>query len=170
MLQWNEITNLEIFEMIKNLHPDKAAGEDEIPSFAIKEGRIYIIPFLKSIYNKVWKTGEYTTKWNTGIIIPIPKTREEFPTTEDTRPITLLSHISKGMEKIVLKKIQELNRRSQIIFRNHNVFHEGRSTMECLTILHSKAHKAITERKVLAVCFLNLTKAYDKVDRKILIK
>ena len=170
LLMNSKIQKQEIEEMMKNMMPLKAPGEDGIQPFAIKEGWEETRDMLLELYNKIWIGGEYPSEWNEGIIIPFPKNQEEYPKPKDFRPITLLSVMGKGLEKIVLKRLQKLNRTFSVIPDSQWGFQAGKSTIENLIVLHRRAHDAVTRRKILGVAFMDISKAYDNVDRRILQK
>jgi hypothetical protein len=115
-------------------------------------------------------TGEYPSEWNTGIIIPFPKKQVDYPKINEFRPITLLSVVAKGLEKIVLKRLQKLNTKYNLIPPNQWGFLKGRSTYENLSILYDKTQRGMTNKNIVSLAFLDLSKAYDRVNRKLLIR
>lgn len=163
------IKRKEIERMLDGIKKNKAPGLDKIEPFALKKGNCAMKRILYDLYNKVWES-DYPKKWNLGTIIPIQKNKKEFPQPEEFRPISLLSVLSKGMEKIVLNRLKEINRSNEIIPENQRGFKKGYSTIENCVILHDMAHEAITNKKIFAVAFMDLSKAYDRVQREKLIK
>lgn len=64
--------------------------------------------------------------------------------------------------------MEEIINEFQLISDNQFEFVKRRITSELLKILYSKANNALNNLEILAVCFLDLSKAYDNVDINIL--
>lgn len=89
---------------------------------------------------------------------------------ENYRPISLTSHIIKIFGRVVRKKMVEHLTANEILCKNQHAFQKGRS---CLTQLI--AHLDIIIRNALEgndtdSIYLDFSKAFDKVDHKILIQ
>lgn len=159
------ISRNEVSRMFDEIKKNKAAGDDDLRPFDLKRGNEEMMKTLLVLYNKCWKRSEYPTKWNTGKIVCIPKKKEEYLNVSEFRPIQLLNIAARGFEKIILRRIQRINEKLRVIPDNQWGFKPGKTTLENLAILHEKAHEACVERSILGVVFLDLSKAYDRVDR-----
>ena len=90
----------EVFELHVNLDSKKASGPDGISARMIKETASSTTPVLTRLFNQSIQTGELPLAWKSSNIVPIPKG----PNSDELsnyRPISLLSIISKALEKII---------------------------------------------------------------------
>merc|ERR1711991_328895 len=124
---------------------------------------------MGSLFNRMLSESWFPQEWNTSITVPIPK-RGKPVTPSNLRPISLLSSIGKIFEKIVLKKLTANKKLMNTIPNNQFGFVRGFSTREPLELLRSNVLFNMTKKKSTAALFLDLSKAYDSVKRKILIK
>ena len=60
---------------------------------------------LTAICNKIWKTGEWPTTWTQSLVITLPK-KGNLQVCQNYRTISLISHPSKFMLKIILNRLQ----------------------------------------------------------------
>ena len=61
---------------------------------------------LPSIFSKIWKTQQWPQDWKRSVFIPIPK-KGNAKECSDYRTITLISHASKAMLKILQARLQQ---------------------------------------------------------------
>ena len=88
------------------LDSTKATGPDEIPSRLLKDTLWEIAPSLTQIFNKSLCLGEIPDEWKLANIIPIHKKGDKSQV-ENDRPISLLSIVSKVLERCVLRNIRD---------------------------------------------------------------
>ena len=94
----------EVMEIIASLNIFKASGPDQISVRMIKGTASSIAPVLAQFFNVSIKSGRIPSAWKASIIVPIPKG----PSNTDPsnyRPISLLSVISKMLEKIICDRV-----------------------------------------------------------------
>ena len=82
---------------------------------------------LTTICNKIWKTGEWPTTWTQSLVITLPK-KGNLQLCQNYRTISLISHPSKAMLKIILNRLQP--QAEEIIAEEQPGFRAGRSTTE----------------------------------------
>ena len=84
-----------------------SAGVDNIPAELVqlvKAGGEDMTDILTSICYKIWKTGEWPTTWAQSLVIALPK-KGNLQLCQNYRTISLISHHSKVMLKIILKRL-----------------------------------------------------------------
>ena len=86
-----------------------------------------IISALLTICNKIWQTGDWPTPWTQSLIIPLPK-KGNLQLCQNYRTISLISHPSKVMLKILLNRLKP--QAEKIIAEEQAGFRPGRSTTE----------------------------------------
>ena len=80
---------------------NKAAGEDEIPYEFLMWLGTKARQLILFIYNKVWSGKELPVNWRRAVIIALLKDGKDSKDTTSYRPISLLSCMSRFLEKII---------------------------------------------------------------------
>ena len=93
---------------VKALKMGKAAGVDNIhvPAELVQAGGETIIDIMTAICKKIWKTGEWPTTWTQSLVITLPRI-DDLQLCQNYRTISLISHRSKVMLKIILDRLQQ---------------------------------------------------------------
>ena len=99
---------------------------DNIPAELVQAGGEAMIDILITIYNKIWKTGEWPTTWTQSLVIILTK-EGNLQLCQNYRTVSLISHPSKVM-KIILNRLQP--QAEEIIAEEQAGFRAGRSTTE----------------------------------------
>ena len=102
-------------------------------------------------------------------IIPIFKTGSKLLVT-NYRPISLLSVFSKIFEKIAHKQLYDFLINQSIIYESQFGFQRGRSTVHSLIEIIENIRNCIDHNNYGCGIFIDLKKAFDTVNHKILIQ
>ena len=124
---------------------------------------------LGHIFNLSLLEGVFPEKLKASRIVPIFKAGDK-TMCDNYRPISLVSSISKILEKIVANKLIEHLTSNNLIFEHQYGFLKGKSTEHNLIHLINSIGKAINENKFCIGVFLDLKKAFDVVPHNILLK
>ena len=117
----------EVEAAVKSLKPGKSAGVDNIPAELLQAGGETMIDVLLNICNKIWQTGEWPTPWTQSLVITLPK-KGNLLQCQNYRTISLISHASKVMLKILLNRLTP--QAEMIIAEEQAGFRPGHSTTE----------------------------------------
>ena len=98
----------DVLASLLRLDTNKATGPDEIPPRILKECAHQIVPSLCLLFNQSLQHGSLPEEWKLANIIPIYK-KGDISNVENYRPISLLSVISKVLERCVLRKLRPLD-------------------------------------------------------------
>ncbi|XP_037803588.1 uncharacterized protein LOC119598012 [Penaeus monodon] len=98
-LRLSPVSHTELSVIIKSLK-HSAPGHDDISSEIIKECASEIIPHLKDLINKSFKTGIFPSHLQIAKVVPIYKKGDK-TLPGNYRPISILSSFSKIFEKVV---------------------------------------------------------------------
>ena len=164
-IQFNE---QDIIWAINQIPLHSAPGPDKIPSILLKECKKELAPALLTIWRKSLNTGQIPDILKKQSIVPIHK-KESKAVPANYRPISLTSHITKLFERILRRSIVTF---LEANLRIHNSQHGFRPSRSCLTQLlhHLDSILTIIETNQNAdVIYLDLSKAFDKVNHSILI-
>ncbi|MCU7859181.1 MAG: endonuclease/exonuclease/phosphatase family protein, partial [Candidatus Thiodiazotropha sp. (ex Lucinoma kastoroae)] len=164
------ITTKEILDTIRNMAERKAPGPDEIAPFMIKRAGDNLTLALLTLYNRVFFMGKLPKKWLKATIVPIPKCRKNCIEVTQFRPISLLSVVGKILEAVVNKRLGETCERMEWLPTFQNGFRKGRSTLNNLIVLQQKIHATFKKKEIMLAVFLDIKKAYDCVNRELLVQ
>ena len=99
--------------------------------------------------------------WKNSAFIPVPK-KGNAKECKNHHPITLISHASKIMQKILQARLQQcVNQEPQDVQVG---FRKGRGTRDQIANIHWIIEKAREFQKNVYLCFTDYTKAFDWVD------
>ena len=124
---------------------------------------------LGHIFNLSITTGIFPKELKRSRVVPIFKSGD--PTSCDNyRPISLVSSISKILEKIVASKLTAHLESNNLLYKHQYGFLKGKSTEHNLLHLTNKIGEALNDNKFCIGIFLDLKKAFDVVSHQILLK
>ena len=141
----------------------KSPGTDHLIAEVFKHSFDIISPFLTRLYNKIFEEGIFPETWGEGIIIPIFKGGN--PEAKNFRGITLNNIISKIYSKLLVTRLTNWAKKHEKIIDNQFGFQKGKSTIDCIFILHALITKTLANKKKLYVAFLDWEKMFDRIDR-----
>jgi len=95
---------IEITRITMSLKPENSSGHDGLSSKLLKTLNQSICIPMCTIINKSLKTGDVPRSMNIAKVIPIHKSKDKTDL-GNYRPISLLSSLSKILEKIVLERL-----------------------------------------------------------------
>ena len=85
---------------------NKASGGDEIPVELFQILKDDAVKVLHSMCQQIWKTQRWPQDWKRSVFIPIPN-KGNAKECSDYHTITLISHASKVMLKILQTRLQQ---------------------------------------------------------------
>jgi hypothetical protein len=159
-LELLEFTEDEVLKTLKNLDVHKAVGPDKLSPRLLQEGRHIIVKPLTMLINKSLSTGKFPQAWKIASLTPIhKKSRKDL--VSNYRPISLLSVMSKVMERLVCQKLHSYL--STLLVPNQSGFRPNHSTITQLLEIYQEIVKAIDEHKEIFFIFFDISKAFDRV-------
>ncbi|KAJ2937413.1 hypothetical protein O0L34_g19102 [Tuta absoluta] len=153
------ISPAELAKAVVRLPNRKAPGPDGIPTAALKQLPRRGITTLARLFNGVLRTSHFPEDWKAGKVIVLPKPGKDRRQPSSYRPITLLSHVAKLFERLLLRRI-----RPHIQLRDEQYGFRGAhsTTLQLTRVLHHLADERNRERYTVGV-FLDIEKAFDRV-------
>ena len=160
---------IEIFNSITRLNSSKSVGPESIPASLLKLLAPDISIILSKIINECLTEGTFPQCLKTAKIIPVHK-KDSLLDPKNYRPISLLSNISKIFEKILHTRLYQFLERHNIIFKNQFGFRKQHNTTHACMALTEAIRNSLDNGEFAAGIFVDLQKAFDTVDHKILIQ
>ncbi|CAB3982691.1 Hypothetical predicted protein [Paramuricea clavata] len=157
----------EVQEILKTLDISKATGPDGIPAKLLKETASVIAPSLCKLFNKSLRTGEMPRDWKLANMVPIYK-KNEREHVENYRPISLLSVISKVLERCILNNIKDQLYKS--IPACQHGYLTGKSCVTNLLEALDHVGSLLDHGEQIDLVYLDMSKAFDMVSHNRLIQ
>lgn len=124
--------------------------------------------FVKLI-NLSLASGIFPDEWKCAKITIIPK-KGDLKSMDNLRPISILSELGKICEKFVKKQLVDYFEGNGIFYDWQFGFRSNRSVNDAVFLLVDEIFNAKNSGLNVCTAFLNLTKAFNYVDHKIIIK
>ena len=159
----------EVKKVIDNLKNSKTCGVDNIDSFVIKLAGTDLTPAITHIANLSLSQSYFPSTWKTAKVIPLFK-KEDATLPKNYRPVSLLPVTSKILERVAYQQLVEYLEQNHLLHHSHHGFRKHHSTTTALLEMYSSWVEAYQEDKVTAVVLLDMSAAFDLVDKSILIE
>jgi exonuclease III len=162
-------TELELIQAIKSMQNDKSEGPDgiavEIDRYAAgEESRATLL----QAFNKILSTGNVPALLRDVVITVLYKGKGSKEDCNNYRGISLMAHRGKILERMILNRLHPALK--DIVPVNQFGFTTGVGTADAILISRVVGVSAEKEHTGLVRCYIDLTKAYDKVNRELLWK
>ena len=157
-------TMQELTDAIRSLANGKAVVPDGVSVELFKitlNGDPALRRRLLDIVVRIWRGGEVPQQWKYAIIMVLHKKKDRIEC-GNYRGISLVAHAGKVMLKIIARRLSEY---VGILPEEQSGFRPNRSTTEMMLVIRRLQELARKKRIPLYVCFIDLTQAYDSVDR-----
>jgi hypothetical protein len=146
-----------------------SCGHDEISSYILTRIISYTSLPLSVIFNKSVLTGTVPQHFKIAKVIPIFKAGDNTKLI-NYRPISLLSTFSKVLERLIYNKVIKFIEKHKILSLSQYGFRSGHSTSHAIIDLTNSVTHHLDSGKKVAGLFLDISKAFDSLDHKILLQ
>jgi Reverse transcriptase (RNA-dependent DNA polymerase) len=160
---------IQVSEILKNFESKNSTDIDGISIKLLKFVAIEVSLPLAHVFNLSLSTGTFPSKLKQSRIVPIFKSGEQ-DNCDNYRPISLLSTLSKVLEKIVQIKLVNHLESNKLLYKHQYGFLRGKCTEQNLLHVTNKITEALNESKYCIGIFLDLKKAFDVCSHSILLK
>ena len=150
------VTPEEVRDTLKSLPIGKAAGPDLINNRLLKELAQPLALHLSDLFNLSLSSGSVPNIWKEANVSPIHK-KNDPSDVSNYRPISLLSTVSKVLEKIVHKYLFNFFRDNNVITAFQSGFVPGDSTVNQLIDIYNAFCKALDEGKEVRATFCDIS-------------
>ena len=158
----------EIAFIISSLDSHKSCGPNSIPMKILKLLKNDISQQLSDVFNLSFLTGQFPSVLKIAKVIPIHKKQSKVDYA-NYRPISLLSNIKKIIEKLMYKRLSNFLDINNLIYSLQFGFQQKYSTTHVLINLTESIRQTLDEGSFGCGIFVDLQKAFDTVDHKILL-
>ena len=159
---------LEVFKEINSLNLNKSPGLDGISAYFIKLASDNIAVPLSISCNLSFSESVFPNCVKNAEVIPLFKTGSKSELS-NYRPISLLSCLSKVVEKLIYSRLINYLNKNSILHHNQYGFRSGISTSHALLDAITITYDNINKMLYTLLIFIDYKKAFDTVCHKILL-
>ena len=166
--QLSHATHADLWKLLQKVSPSKACGVDGITARLIRACGDAIIEPLLYVINLSIDKCVVPLCWKMARVTPLHKGGS----TNDPncyRPISVLPLFSKFMERLVHNQLYSHLDRYQMLSDSQSGFRKADSTTTCLVDFLDAIYNNIEQGRLSGVAFLDLKKAFDTVDHKLML-
>ena len=166
--EFHHIDENKVCEIINNLSNKSSCGFDGIPLKLTKYLKPLIIQPITLIINQMLTTGIFPDKLKIAKVKPIFK-KGDISSFSNYRPISLLPPISKIFEKAIYDQTYSYFQQNNMFYSSQYGFRKGHSTEYAALELVDRILQHLDNNKLPINFYLDLSKAFDTLDHKILL-
>lgn len=158
----------EVVDIIMAL-PTKSSPLDCVPIFIYKKMVSFVAPILCDIFNSSISRGVFPDVLKVARVVPIHKAGNR-NIVSNFRPISILPLISKVIEKVMKVRVLEYFEKYKIIYDKQFGFRSGYSTSDAVVEFVDRCASSLDNKKFTVAVFLDLSKAFDTVNKDIMVR
>ena len=160
----NEIRKI-AFELLTKF----SSGYDNVSNVLLKEIIRDIVEPLSFIFNHSMQSGEFPDSMKLAEVIPLYKSKEHYLEC-NYRPISLLTPISKILEKIIYKRVYDFLVENCQLYENQFGFCSNHSCEHAIGQTVGTLLKNMENKKNSVCVLLDLSKAFDTIEHSIMLQ
>ena len=164
-----DITEQDVAGQLSSLNISKSYGPDGLGPRLLKELKPVIVETLQKMFQASLRQEIVPQAWKQATVVPLHKKGDRCDI-NNYRPVSLLNTSGKLMEKIVFKYIYNFFRDHYIISIWQSGFIPGCWTVCQLIEIYNTFCKAVSDGKEIRVVFLDISRAFDRVWHRGLLK
>jgi hypothetical protein len=158
----------EIKGALKKAKLNKAVGVDNLCYEIMKNEPSSIL--LLHLFNRILSCQIIPSIWRRTILKPIPKNASIDPRIPSQyRGIALLSIVYKLFTSVINTKLVKHLENGDMLSEEQNGFRKGRSCVEHIFVLNTVIRNRLADNQSTFVAFLDAEKAFDRIDRTLLL-
>ena len=154
----------EVITALKQMNSGKSPGLDGIPTEVLLCGGDAIAEALQDIFLGIWNGTPIPQEWKDAILVSLHKGKGATDVCGHFRGISLLVHVGKVFTRLLLNRLITYIC-PRIIPESQCGFRSGRGTVDMVFSARQIQEKCIEQRVDLYQVFIDLTKAFDTVNR-----
>ncbi|XP_054267049.1 uncharacterized protein LOC128989202 [Macrosteles quadrilineatus] len=167
--QFNMVSPNQILNLVKNFKNSSSPDYYGISCHILKSIIHHIIDPLTELINLCLVKGVFPECLKIARTVPIHK-KGDFSVISNYRPISILPVLSKILESIIKSQLLDYFEENNLLSTSQHGFRRGRSTVTALISLMEHANNTFEEGGILALTMCDLSKAFDCVNHKILLR
>ena len=162
------VTPQECMTVIHGLKNSKSPI-DALPVDLFKIASEIFSEILADLTNKCFISGVFPDPLKIACVTPVHK-KGDTKLMSNYRPISVVHYLCKIIEKLILKRLNSFLLKFQILHNDQFGFREGKSTSDAIIRLLDYLYDTIDHNEFAIALFIDYQKAFDTVNRNILLR
>lgn len=155
--------------LLKTINSIKFKNDSEnININTIKDALDIVDTVFCDLVNQSFDVGKFPENWKNSTIIPVKKKAKSIKCS-DQRPINTLPTYEKVIEHLTKNQLQNYLDERNIITKEQSGFRENHSCETALNLVIANWKQALDDKKVIVAVFLDLSRAFETLDRRRLL-
>ena len=156
----------EVYTLLNKLDVHKAYGTDNLSPHILKQCASQLSPSLAILFTLSMKTGKVPSQWKAPHVVPIFKKGDK-GNIENYRPVSLLSCVSKIMERCIFNHMYPIVEPS--LSKAQHGFMRNKSCTTHLLDMYHAIGSVLDASGQTELIYLDFSKAFDSVNHKLLL-
>ena len=144
---------------------NKSCGIDSLPPNLLRDSANEITYALTYLVNLSLSTPTFPSEWKAAKATPVFKSGNKTDI-ENYRPISILSVISKIIEREVHSQLYNYLEEGKLISDFQFGFRKGKSTIQAILTISDNIRNSVDSGKLVTGCFIDLSKAFDTISHR----
>ena len=162
-------TDREVYELILKLDSNKGPGIDNLDVKSIKSIAHIVSPHLAILFNQCMDEGVYPQCLKIAKCIPVFKGSPLDPSCAvNYRPISILTTINKTFERILHDQLSRYLEDHKLLPDFQYGYRKNHNTSQAILDFTEYVNKQCSNKQITIAIFMDLSKAFDTVDKSIL--
>ncbi|XP_035692597.1 uncharacterized protein LOC118427066 [Branchiostoma floridae] len=157
-------TELEVHHAIQRLSNGKAPGSDSIPAEVYKAGGPVLVEKLTELFQSQWQKNEIPQEFKDASIVHLYKRKGNRQSCDNHRGNSLLVIAGKILARVLLDRL--IQHMDAHLPESQCGFRKGRGTTDMIFAARQLQEKCQEQNRDLYTTFVDLTKAFDNVNRE----
>ena len=136
---------------------------DGVSAEMLKKGGVTVVEWLVRLFNVCFLLSVVPVDWVCACIVPLFKGKGDVYECSNYRGISLLSVVGKVYGRVLINRIRD--KTEKVISEVQGGFRRGRGCMDQVFVVRQICEKYLAKGKDVYFAFMDLEKAYDRVDR-----
>ena len=163
------VNKVYIEKLLSEINISKAAGIDSISGRFLKDGASKLAIPVMQLFNLSIALSTVPDNCKIAKLKPLFKKGSKTDP-KNYRPISLLPLVSKIFERAAHDQLQEFLEENKILYKYQSGFRKNHSTNTCLSHICNKILEGFDKGMVTGMILIDLQKAFDTIDHKILLE
>lgn len=164
-LRFEPITESEVNDVLVNLKSSRTDTCDQLDTIVLKNCAAAFVKPLTCLFNETFDKGQIPGLWKKAIITPILK-KGCNNLVINYRPISIISHVVKILEKIIFKRIFNFIKSNKLLNMSQSGFVPGDSTTNQLVSMYYAIQRNLDRGNATKLVFFDIHKLFDKIWHK----
>uniref|UniRef100_A0A672GYN6 Reverse transcriptase domain-containing protein n=1 Tax=Salarias fasciatus TaxID=181472 RepID=A0A672GYN6_SALFA len=162
------VDEVEIVNIVRNCKNKTSTDCDGVDMMVVKKVINEISKPLAHIFNLSFQTGTFPSKMKIAKVVPLYKTGNKHHFT-NYRPVSVLPQFAQILEKLFNDRLDSFINKHHILSECQYGFRPQRSTSLALIDTIEEITKSLDNKKIAIGIFIDLKKAFDTLNHKILL-